>query len=78
MTHELQSSNDSAVEPGEFEQTAPVHHSTTDADDNIVGERFGKYVLVGEIAVGGMAEVFLGVKKGLEGWKAVPETAEVS
>ncbi len=40
-------------------------------DDNIVGERFGKYVLVGEIAVGGMAEVFLGVKKGLEGFLKV-------
>ncbi len=70
MTHELQISQDSAVEPGEFEQTAPVHQSTTD-DDNIVGERFGKYVLVGEIAVGGMAEVFLGVKKGLEGFLKV-------
>lgn len=37
-------------------------------DTNIVGERFGKYLLVGEIAVGGMAEVFLGVHKGLEGF----------
>jgi serine/threonine protein kinase len=33
---------------------------------NIVGERFGKYLLVGEIAVGGMAEVFLAVHKGVE------------
>src|SRR5689334_2637531 len=41
------------------------------ADDfkgNIVGERFGKYLLVGEIAVGGMAEVFLAVHKGVEGF----------
>src|SRR6185503_19929614 len=35
---------------------------------NIVGERFGKYLLVGEIAVGGMAEVFLAVHKGVEGF----------
>lgn len=41
------------------------------ADDfkgNIIGERFGKYLLVGEIAVGGMAEVFLAVHKGVEGF----------
>src|SRR6185503_18528870 len=35
---------------------------------NIVGERFGKYLLVGEIAIGGMAEVFLAVHKGVEGY----------
>jgi serine/threonine protein kinase len=35
---------------------------------NIIGERFGKYLLVGEIAVGGMAEVFLAVQKGVEGF----------
>ena len=39
-----------ACEPGEFENTTPVNQQP---DDNIVGERFGKYVLVGEIAVGG-------------------------
>jgi serine/threonine-protein kinase len=42
------------------------------ADDlrniNVVGERFGKYLLVGEIAMGGMAELFLAVHKGLEGF----------
>ncbi|HZJ67244.1 MAG TPA: serine/threonine-protein kinase, partial [Kofleriaceae bacterium] len=35
---------------------------------NIVGERFGKYLLVGEIAIGGMAELFLAVHKGVEGY----------
>jgi serine/threonine-protein kinase len=35
-------------------------------DENLVGERFGKYLIVGELAVGGMAEVFLGVHRGLE------------
>ncbi len=46
-----------------------------DADDTdphgVVGERFGKYLLVGELAVGGMAEVFLAVQKGLEGFVKV-------
>jgi serine/threonine-protein kinase len=37
------------------------------ANIDIVGERFGKYLLVGEIALGGMAELFLAVRKGLEG-----------
>jgi eukaryotic-like serine/threonine-protein kinase len=36
---------------------------------NVVGERFGKYLLVGELAVGGMAEIFLGVHRGLEGFQ---------
>jgi serine/threonine-protein kinase len=35
----------------------------------VVGERFGKYLIVGELAVGGMAEVFLGVQRGLEGFQ---------
>ena len=38
-------------------------------DENILGERFGKYLIVGELAVGGMAEVFLGVHRGLEGFQ---------
>jgi len=32
----------------------------------LVGEHFGRYMIVGEVATGGMAEVFLGVHKGLE------------
>ncbi|HEY5938095.1 MAG TPA: protein kinase [Kofleriaceae bacterium] len=40
-------------------------------DSNVVGERFGKYLLVGEVATGGMAEVFLAVQKGLEGFLKV-------
>src|SRR5688572_21133608 len=35
-------------------------------DSPLAGERFGKYLIVGEVATGGMAEVFLGVHKGLE------------
>jgi serine/threonine protein kinase len=38
---------------------------------NIIGERFGNYLLVGEIAVGGMAEIFLAVHKGVEGFVKV-------
>jgi serine/threonine protein kinase len=37
----------------------------------IVGEQFGKYVLVGEIGVGGMAEVFLAIQTGLQGFLKV-------
>src|SRR3954463_16333386 len=39
-----------------------------DFKGNIIGERFGKYLLVGDIAVGGMAEVFLAVHKGVGGF----------
>lgn len=33
----------------------------------LTGEDLGKYLLVGDLAVGGMAEVFLAVQKGMEG-----------
>ncbi|NVB84078.1 MAG: protein kinase [Kofleriaceae bacterium] len=33
----------------------------------LTGEDLGEYLLVGELAVGGMAEIFLAVQKGLEG-----------
>lgn len=39
-----------------------------DFKGNIIGERFGKYLLVGDIAVGGMAELFLAVHKGVGGF----------
>jgi serine/threonine protein kinase len=45
-----------------------IHAHAEDFKGNIIGERFGKYLLVGEIAVGGMAEVFLAVNKGAEGF----------
>jgi serine/threonine protein kinase len=47
---------------------AVVRAHTEDFKVNIIGERFGKYLLVGEIASGGMAEVFLAVHKGVEGF----------
>ncbi len=43
-----------------------IQAHSEDLTGNLVGERFGKYLLVGEIAVGGMAEVFLAVHKGVE------------
>src|SRR3954462_6686154 len=46
---------------------AMVGAHTEDFKVNIIGERFGKYLLVGEIAAGGMAEGFLAVQKGGEG-----------
>jgi serine/threonine-protein kinase len=47
---------------------AHIQARTEEFKGNIIGERFGKYLLVGEIAVGGMAEVFLAVQKGVEGF----------
>src|ERR1043166_2811204 len=35
----------------------------------LTGEHFAKYVLVGEIAQGGMGELFLAVQDGLEGFR---------
>src|SRR5215510_949021 len=57
-------------EPSEPEISvgALIRAHADDFKGNIVGERFGKYLLVGEIAVGGMAEVFLAVHKGVEGF----------
>src|SRR5688572_17306671 len=37
----------------------------------IDGEEFGKYMLIGELAVGGMAEVYLAVQQGLQGYLKV-------
>lgn len=45
-----------------------IQAHSEDLTGNIIGERFGKYLLVGEIAVGGMAEVFLAVHKGIESY----------
>lgn len=39
--------------------------------EHLPGEQFGKYLLVGEMAVGGMAELFLAVHTGLEGFVKV-------
>ena len=47
-----------ADEPGDLE--APLE-----------GEEFGKYTLIGELAVGGMAEVYLAVQQGLQGYLKV-------
>src|SRR5262245_56558114 len=56
----------------EITVTALIHNPEDFKGSNIVGERFGKYLLIGEIAIGGMAELFLAVHKGLEGFiKAV-------
>jgi eukaryotic-like serine/threonine-protein kinase len=45
--------------------------ATESPDVDIVGEKFGKYFIVGELAVGGMAEIFLAVQRGLEGFLKV-------
>jgi serine/threonine-protein kinase len=40
-------------------------------DGPLRGERFGKYLLVGELATGGMAHIFIAVHQGLEGFNRV-------
>ena len=40
-------------------------------DRPLAGERFGKYQLVRELAAGGMAQIFLAVYEGLEGFNRV-------
>jgi len=57
-------------EARDLEITTPIIVSDS-ISDNLRGERFGKYLLVGEIALGGMAQVFLGVQRGLEGVQKV-------
>lgn len=42
-----------------------------DESKPLVGETFGKYVLVGELGIGGMAEVFLAIQHGLQGFLKV-------
>lgn len=72
MTQYPLSNTDSVCEPGDFENTTPiVNTDVSRGDEAVVGEPFGKYLLVGDIAVGGMAEVFLGVQQGLAGFLKV-------
>src|SRR5262249_21328688 len=42
-----------------------------EAGSSLTGERFAKYVLIGEIAQGGMGEVFLAIQDGLEGFRKI-------
>lgn len=67
MTKLEDSPRDELSEP-EISIGTIIQAHSEDFTGNIIGERFGKYLLVGEIAVGGMAEVFLAVHKGLEGF----------
>jgi len=48
-----------------------IHDDGPEVEVPIEGEQFGKYLLVGELAVGGMAEVYLGVQQGLQGYLKV-------
>jgi serine/threonine protein kinase len=67
MPKHAESGWDEPSEP-EISVGALLRAHAEDFKGNIIGERFGKYLLVGEIAVGGMAEVFLAVHKGVEGF----------
>src|SRR5262245_13756429 len=68
----LQDARMNELSEPEISVGALIQAHAEDFKGNIIGERFGKYLLVGEIAVGGMAELFLAVHKGVEGFiKAV-------
>lgn len=61
-----------ALGGGLSEPAAPQDGTAAgEEDQHLTGERFGKFVIVGEVALGGMAEVFLGVQHGLEGFTKV-------
>src|SRR5512142_2640832 len=45
--------------------------SQISGDQPLDGERWGKYLLLGDLAAGGMAEVFLALHQGLEGFLKV-------
>jgi hypothetical protein len=62
-------SSDPEISIGAISSVRALEEDAAQIDDNIGGERFGKYLIVGELAVGGMAEVFLGVHRGLEGFQ---------
>jgi len=64
----LQDARVNELSEPEISVGALIQAHVEDFKGNIIGERFGKYLLVGEIAVGGMAEVFLAVHKGVEGF----------
>ena len=53
------------------EISVAVLHPEAAEDGPLRGERFGKYVLVGELATGGMAQIFVAVHQGLEGFNRV-------
>jgi len=53
------------------EISVAVLHPEPAEDGPLVGERFGKYLLVGELATGGMAQIFVAVHQGLEGFNRV-------
>jgi eukaryotic-like serine/threonine-protein kinase len=54
----------------EFEISVVTEVDTV-AEEPLVGEPFGKYTLVGELATGGMAEIYLGVQRGVAGYLKV-------
>src|SRR5262245_33004676 len=64
----LQDARMNELSEPEISVGALIQAHVEDFKGNIIGERFGKYLLVGDIAVGGMAEVFLAVHKGVEGF----------
>lgn len=63
--------NDAKTPVPEPEISISVGGDDAAADRPLGGERFGKYQLVRELAAGGMAQIFLAVYQGLEGFNRV-------
>jgi protein kinase-like protein len=60
--------SDPEIAIGVAPQPEPEH---SDTSSSLTGERFAKYMLVGEIAQGGMGELFLAIQDGLEGFRKI-------
>lgn len=69
MTDQTQAWGNEPSEPEILIAPAASERASDEREPAVIGERFGKYLIVGEIAVGGMAEVFLGVHRGPEGFQ---------
>ena len=67
----LAESEELQVSIGSLHRLAVVGADQGDQFVPITGEKFGKYLLVGEVALGGMAEVFLAVQQGIQGFMKV-------
>ena len=59
--------------PNEFDSgtTSEPEISIAVLNEGAAGERFGKYLLVGELASGGMAKLLLAIHQGIEGFSRV-------
>jgi serine/threonine protein kinase len=71
MSKDLEHTRESPEPDASVSAVLGSEHDTPDGLTPLRGERFSKYLLVGEIARGGMGEVFLAIQQGLEGFSKV-------